>query len=94
MNRKEEAAKLINKKLNLYYDDVNRGFSEHEYIGLYNQKSVRVIGIIKAIMAEVTDFRRDIQINDNKCNATLNYLENINPSQFIYNKYSDTRQIL
>lgn len=40
----------INKKLNLYYDDVNRGFSEHEYIGLYNQKSVRVIGKIKAII--------------------------------------------
>lgn len=52
------------------------------------------IGIIKAIMAEVTDFRRDIQNNDDKCNDTLNYLENINPSQFIYNKYSDTRQIL
>ena len=40
----------INKKLNLYYDDVDRGFSEHEYIGLYNQKSVRVIGKIKAII--------------------------------------------
>lgn len=40
----------INKKLNLYYDDVNRGFSEHEYLGLYNQKSVRVIGKIEAII--------------------------------------------
>ena len=40
----------INKKLNLYYDDANKGFSEHEYLGLYNQKSVRVIGKVCAII--------------------------------------------
>lgn len=52
------------------------------------------IGIIKAIMAEVTDFRRDIATKEANYNTTLEYLENINPSQFIYNKYSETRQIL
>lgn len=40
----------INKKLNLYYDNVERGFSEHDYLGLYNQKSVRAIGKIIAII--------------------------------------------
>lgn len=40
----------INKKLNLYYDDINRKFSEHDYLGLYNQKSVRAIGKITAII--------------------------------------------
>lgn len=60
----------------------------------YNEMRKNGIGIIKAIMAEVTDFIRDVQNKDNMCKDTLNYLENINPSQFIYNKYSDTRQIL
>lgn len=46
----------INKKLDLYYDDADRGFSGHEYIGLYTQKSVRAIGRIKAvIVAKQTD---------------------------------------
>lgn len=40
----------INKKLNLYYDDINRKFSEHDYLGLYNQKSVRAVGKITAII--------------------------------------------
>ncbi len=39
----------INKQLNLYYDDVTRGFSGHEYLGLYSQKAVRAIGKISAI---------------------------------------------
>lgn len=33
-----------NKKLNLYYDDASRGFSEHDYIGLFINKSVQAIG--------------------------------------------------
>ncbi|MCL1880933.1 MAG: hypothetical protein FWF76_02010 [Oscillospiraceae bacterium] len=39
----------INKKLNVYYDNVERGFSGHQYLGLYNQKSVRAVGKIYAI---------------------------------------------
>lgn len=39
-----------NIALNLYYDNVNRGFSGHEYLGLYAQKSVRAIGKICAIV--------------------------------------------
>ena len=40
----------INKKLNLYYDNVDIKFSEHDYLGLYNQKSVRAIGKVLAIV--------------------------------------------
>lgn len=40
----------INKKLNLYYDSIDRSFSEHDYLGLYNQKSVRAVGKITAII--------------------------------------------
>ncbi|OCZ54288.1 hypothetical protein [Dehalobacter sp. TeCB1] len=40
----------INKKLNLYYDSIGRGFSGHDYLGLYSQKAVRAIGKISAIV--------------------------------------------
>lgn len=43
----------INKELNLYYDSVNRGFSGHEYLGLYSQKAVRAIGKIITIATAV-----------------------------------------
>jgi hypothetical protein len=36
----------INKKLNLYYDNAERGFSSHDYLGLYSKKAVRAIGKI------------------------------------------------
>lgn len=39
----------INKKLNLYYDNVARGFSGHKFLGLYGDKTVRAIGEIIAI---------------------------------------------
>jgi len=39
----------VNKTLNLYYDNVARGFSGHKYLGLYSEKSVRAIGKILAI---------------------------------------------
>lgn len=41
-----------NIDLNLYYDSANRGYSEHGYIGLYNQKSIRAIGkLVKVVQA-------------------------------------------
>lgn len=43
----------LNKELNLYYDNATRGFSDHEYLGLYNQKAVRAIGKINAIATAV-----------------------------------------
>lgn len=46
----------INKHLGLYYDNIDRGFSEHEYLGLYSQKSVRAIGrVTDIVIAEMKD---------------------------------------
>lgn len=39
---------------NLYYDNIDRGFSAHDYLGLYKEKSVRAIGKIIAIITAVT----------------------------------------
>lgn len=44
----------FNLRENLYYDDVDRGFSAHDYLGLYKEKSVRAIGKIIAIITAVT----------------------------------------
>lgn len=45
-----------NLDLNLYYDMASRGYTEHGYIGLYKEKSIRAIGkLIKIIVAEMKD---------------------------------------
>ena len=44
----------FNVKENLYYDNIDRGFSAHDYLGLYKEKSVRAIGKITAIITAVT----------------------------------------
>ena len=43
----------FNIKENLYYDNIDRGFSAHDYLGLYKEKSVRAIGKITAIITAV-----------------------------------------
>lgn len=35
---------------NVYYDNIDRGFSPHDYLGLYKQKSVRAVGKITAVV--------------------------------------------
>lgn len=42
-----------NKMLSLYYDNVDRGFSGHKYLGLYNKKSVRAIGEVIAVVTAI-----------------------------------------
>lgn len=44
----------FNIRENLYYDSIDRGFSAHDYLGLYKEKSVRAIGKIKAIITGIT----------------------------------------
>lgn len=44
----------FNVSENLYYDNLDRGFSAHDYLGLYKEKSVRAIGKINAIITAVT----------------------------------------
>jgi glutaredoxin-related protein len=43
----------FNVKENLYYDNIDRGFSAHDYLGLYKEKSVRAIGKINTIITGV-----------------------------------------
>jgi len=43
----------FNVNENLYYDSIDRGFSAHDYLGLYKEKSVRAIGKIIAIITAV-----------------------------------------
>ena len=37
----------------VYSDSIKRGFSEHDYLGLYKQKSIRAVGKITAIITAV-----------------------------------------
>lgn len=37
----------------VYYDDIDRGFRAHDYLGLYTQKSVRAIGKVVAIITAI-----------------------------------------
>lgn len=43
----------FNVSENLYYDNIERGFSAHDYLGLYKEK-VRAVGKISAIITAVT----------------------------------------
>ncbi|WP_304152038.1 hypothetical protein [Finegoldia magna] len=43
----------FNKDNNVYYHEAERGFSPYDYLGLYTQKSVRIIGKVRAIIAAV-----------------------------------------
>ncbi len=43
----------FNVSESLYYDNIERGFSTHDYLGLYKEKSVRAIGKIISIITAV-----------------------------------------
>lgn len=45
----------FNMAENLYYDDIDRGFRAHDYLGLYTEKSVRAIGKITNIVTAVKE---------------------------------------
>ncbi len=52
----------VNKQLKLYYDNMDRGFRGHTYLGLYKDKSVQAIGKISAIISvDTTDGKRNYQ---------------------------------
>lgn len=38
---------------NVYYDNIERSFSQHDYLSLYKQKSIRAVGKIAAIITAV-----------------------------------------
>lgn len=56
---------------NLYYDDIDRGFRPHDYIGLYKEKSVRSIGRISDIITITTDDCGEIIYTAEKGNLTI-----------------------
>ena len=45
----------FNVRENLYYDNLERGFRAHRYLGLYKNKSVRAVGEVIAIIAGTKD---------------------------------------
>lgn len=49
----------FNKENNVYYHDADRGYSPYAYLGLYKQKSLRLIGKVCAI---ITAIEKDGQI--------------------------------
>jgi hypothetical protein len=55
----------INKKNKLYFAPADRGYTEHGYLGIYANKSVRGIGKIKNIIdADIRDGNIDIKKNN------------------------------
>ena len=63
----------FNIRQKLYYDDIDRGFRAHDYLGLYKEKSVRAIGRITDIITTVLEEDGEItysvekgEIDDNK----------------------------
>jgi len=43
----------FNLSENVYYDNIDRGFSSHDYLSLYKQKSIRAVGKITAIITAI-----------------------------------------
>ncbi|MGE5472850.1 MAG: hypothetical protein ACM3UU_01375 [Ignavibacteriales bacterium] len=65
-----------NFKYSLYYDPADRGYSEHGYIGIYNNKSVRGIGkIINIVTADLVNDR--LKILDSESEVTDQQTKNI-----------------
>lgn len=54
----------INKELNLYYDNADNGYSAHDYLGLYKDKSIRVIGKITKVVTAVYENNKVKIIHD------------------------------
>ncbi len=52
----------LNKQWHLYYQPTDRGYSPHEYIGIYNQKAVRLLGRIAAIYDSELDADGQLQL--------------------------------
>ena len=53
----------FNVKENVYYDAIHRGFRAHDYLGLYQNKSVRAIGKIEAIITGVRNEQGELEYN-------------------------------
>ena len=52
----------LNKQWHVYYQPTDRGYSAHDYIGIYNQKSVRLLGRVAAIYDTKIDAADQMQL--------------------------------
>lgn len=84
----------FNIKNNLYYDKIDRGFSAHDYLGLYKDKSVRAIGKISDIITAIQDENGNLiyqvekgELNDDKKSAILKAIEDSKSFGYILNKH-------
>lgn len=66
-----------NFQFSLYYDPVTRGFSEHTYLGIYSDKSVRGIGKVENIIAADLLPNGQLQIISNTNPVTPQQEQNI-----------------
>lgn len=66
-----------NFQFNLYYDPADRGYSDHNYLGIYSDKAVRGIGRIENIITANLLHNGQLQIIDNTTTVTQLQEQNI-----------------
>lgn len=66
-----------NFQFNLYYAPVNRGFSEHNYLGIYSDKSVQGIGKIENIITAHRLSTGELEITNGTTDVTPEQTNNI-----------------
>ena len=96
----------FNKENNVYYHDADRGYSPYAYLGLYKQKSVRLIGKVCAIitaiekdgeieyeaeLGEITNERKNTIVKAIKDALSYGYdLKNYKHKYFFVDKFYET----
>lgn len=63
----------FNVRENLYYDNIDRRFRAHDYLGLYREKSVRAIGRIQAIITAVRSSSGELEYRAERGELTEAY---------------------
>jgi hypothetical protein len=66
-----------NFQFNLYYDPANRGYSDHNYLGIYSDKAVKGIGKIENIITANLLTTGHLQIIDSIATVTSQQEQNI-----------------
>lgn len=76
----------FNVKNNVYYDNADHGFRHHDYLGLYNKKSVRVVGKIITYATAIC-INNEIQYEEEYGELTDMMKEKINDAMNDSKKY-------
>jgi len=66
-----------NFRYNLYYDPVDRGYSDHTYLGIYTDKSVRGIGEIENIITADLSLPGELKVFESTVDITVKQKTNI-----------------